>query len=319
AVAATLTIVVLTILMLLSGPRMLTSGLGALSPPSREHVRHVASDCARAVSGYVAGNLLISLIAGFSTLVFLFFAGVPFRTVLALWVGFADLIPLVGATLGAIPAILVAFLHSTPAGIATIIFFVVYQQFENHVLQVTIMAKTVSLNPLVVLVSVLIGVELAGLLGALLAIPVAGVIQVIGRDLYDQRRGRFKDEPTIGTDEVPVSELVERGRAASEGTADDARGEAGEAEPEADDVPAEEKELVPAAVAPGAPAPPPVAAVATVMTGPGEEPSAASPARGPVDAAPGQDDWPVVASSAGDSTDRPTAGADPEPDRQAPE
>ncbi|HEX2063674.1 MAG TPA: AI-2E family transporter, partial [Acidimicrobiales bacterium] len=201
AVAATLTILVLTILMLLSGPRMLSSGLGALSPPTREHVRHVAADCARAVSGYVAGNLLISLIAGFATFVFLFFAGVPFRTVLSLWVAFADLIPLVGATLGAIPTVLVAFLHSTPAGIATIVFFVVYQQFENHVLQVTIMAKTVDLNPLVVLVSVLIGVELFGFLGALLAIPAAGVIQVVVRDIYDERIGRFKAEPTIGEDE----------------------------------------------------------------------------------------------------------------------
>ena len=208
-VAATLTIVVLTILMLLSGPRMLSSGLGALSPPTRRHVSHVASDCAKAVTGYVAGNLLISVIAGTATFFFLLFAGVPFRTVLALWVAFADLIPLVGATLGAIPTILVAFLHSTPAGIATIVFFILYQQFENHVLQVTIMAKTVDLNPLVVLVSVLIGVELTGILGALLAIPVAGVVQVIGRDIYDHRRGRLKEEPTIGHDEVPISETAE--------------------------------------------------------------------------------------------------------------
>jgi len=208
AVAATLTIVVLTILMLLSGPRMLQTGLGALSPPLRHHVRTVAVDAARAVTGYVAGNLLISLIAGAATFVFLFAAGVPFRTVLALWVAFADLIPLVGATLGAIPAVAVAFLHSTAAGVATLVFFVVYQQFENHVLQVTIMARTVDLNPLVVLVSVLLGVELFGLLGALLAIPVAGVVQVVGRDVWDARRGRLKPEPTVGADEVPASQAA---------------------------------------------------------------------------------------------------------------
>ena len=207
AVAATLTVVVLTILMLLSGPRMLQTGLEALSPPTREHVRHVATDSAKAVTGYVAGNLLISVIAGSATFVFLVVAGIPFRGVLALWVAFADLIPLVGATLGAIPTVAVAFLHSTAAGIATIVFFVVYQQFENHVLQVTIMSKTVDLNPLVVLVSVLVGVELSGILGALLAIPVAGIIQVIGRDLYDTRRGRFKEEPTIGAEEIPISEV----------------------------------------------------------------------------------------------------------------
>ena len=207
AVAAVLTIFVLTILMLLSGPRMMRTGLGALSPPNAERVRHVAADCAKAVTGYVAGNLLISVIAGTATFVFLWVADVPFRTVLALWVAFADLIPLVGATLGAIPAVLVAFLNSTSQGIATVVFFILYQQFENHVLQVTIMSKTVDLNPLVVLVAVLIGVELTGLLGALLAIPVAGIIQVLGRDIYDERTGRLKGEPTIGEDHVPVSEM----------------------------------------------------------------------------------------------------------------
>ncbi|MGQ0519667.1 MAG: AI-2E family transporter [Actinomycetota bacterium] len=222
-VAAALTIFVLTILMLLSGPRMLRGGLAALSPPTAEHVRHVASDCARAVTGYVAGNLLISVIAGAASFAFLFFAGVPFRTVLALWVAFADLIPLVGATLGAIPAVIVAFLHSTAAGIATVIFFVLYQQFENHVLQVTIMSKTVDLNPLVVLVAVLIGVELSGILGALLAIPVAGVIQVLARDLYDQRRGRFKPEPTVGAAETPVSAVAGPAPPAPAGGDDPAR------------------------------------------------------------------------------------------------
>ena len=208
AVAAALTIFVLTVLMLLSGPKMMRTGLGALSPPAADRVRHVAADCAKAVTGYVAGNLLISVIAGVATFAFLWAADVPFRTVLALWVAFADLIPLVGATLGAVPAVLVAFLNSTSRGIATVVFFVAYQQFENHVLQVTIMSKTVDLNPLVVLVAVLIGVELTGLLGALLAIPVAGIIQVLGRDIYDERRGRLKDEPTVGQDQVPVSEVA---------------------------------------------------------------------------------------------------------------
>ena len=207
--AALVTIMVLTFLMLLEGPRMLESGLGALSPPTAERVRTVAADAARAVTGYVAGNLLISLIAGFVTYVALRIVGVPFPEVLALWVAFADLIPLVGATLGAVPTIGIAFLHSTTAGIVMIIVFIAYQQFENHVLQVTIMARTVKLNPLTVLVSVLAGVELFGFLGALLAIPAAGVIQVVGRDIYDHRRGRPKPEPTVGVDEVPISEASE--------------------------------------------------------------------------------------------------------------
>ncbi|MEY2568333.1 MAG: hypothetical protein QOE35_2862 [Actinomycetota bacterium] len=208
AIVALVTVLVLAILMLLEGPKLQEGFLNLIDAPHaprrRERVRRVAGDAARAVTGYMAGNLLISLIAGAFTYVWLLIAGVPFKEVLALWVAFADLIPLVGATLGAVPAVFVAFLHSTTAGIGTIIFFVAYQQFENHVLQVTVMSKTVDLNPLAVLVSVLVGVELFGILGALLAIPVAGVIQVIARDIYDERRGRLKPEPTVGTDEVPV-------------------------------------------------------------------------------------------------------------------
>ncbi|MDQ6714743.1 MAG: AI-2E family transporter [Actinomycetota bacterium] len=201
-----LTILVLSILMIVYGPELLEGGLGILSPPRRERVRAVAADCSRALTGYVMGNLLISVIAGVVTFVALLAFGVPFRGVLALWVGFADLIPLVGATLGAIPTVGVAFLHSPTAGFGMIIVYVVYQQFENHVLQVAIMSRTVQINQLFVLVSVLIGVELMGFVGALLAIPAAGVIQVIARDVWDHRRGRFKEEPTIGEDMVPVSE-----------------------------------------------------------------------------------------------------------------
>jgi predicted PurR-regulated permease PerM len=202
---AFLTILVLTFLMLLRGPQ-LTAGILTLIPDRhRERVRVVSADAAKAVSGYMIGNFLISLVAGLAAYAFLLIAGVPSAEVLALWVAFADLIPMVGATLGAIPAVAVAFLHSTPAGIATLIFFIVYQQFENHVLQVTVMSRTVDVNPLTVLVSVLAGIELFGFLGALLAIPMAGVIQVVVRNLYDERRGRLKVEPTVGTDEVPVT------------------------------------------------------------------------------------------------------------------
>jgi predicted PurR-regulated permease PerM len=202
------TVLVLAILMILYGPELLESGLGILGPPKRARVKAVAADCARAITGYVMGNLLISVIAGVLTFFALFAFGVPFRGVLALWVGFADLIPLVGATLGAIPTIAVAFLHSTAAGIGITIFYIVYQQFENHVLQVQIMSKTVDINQLFVLVSVLVGVELFGILGALLAIPAAGVIQVVIRDLWDHRAGKPKEEPTIGEDRTPVSEVL---------------------------------------------------------------------------------------------------------------
>lgn len=199
---AGITVMVLTVLMLLQGPKLGQGALNLLPARHRERVRHVASDAAKAVSGYMAGNLLISLIAGAATYAFLLVTRVPYAEVLALWVAFADLIPLVGATLGALPTVGIAFIHSTPVGIATIVFFVAYQQFENHVLQVTVMARTVNVNPLGILVSVLVGVELFGLLGALLAIPAAGVLQVVIRDLYSHGTGRLRTTPTVGTGEI---------------------------------------------------------------------------------------------------------------------
>lgn len=201
-----ITVLVLTILLVLGGPDLSEAAVNVLPERHRVRVRRVAADAAKAVSGYMFGNVVISIIAGIAAYVFLRIAGVPYPEVLALWVAFADLIPLVGATLGAVPTIGFAFLHSVPAGIAAIVFFVLYQQFENNVLQVTVMARTVNVNALGIFVSVLIGVELFGLLGALLAIPAAGVIQVVVRDLWDEHRGEPKPEPTIGADEVPIVE-----------------------------------------------------------------------------------------------------------------
>ncbi|GAC1315871.1 MAG: AI-2E family transporter [Acidimicrobiales bacterium] len=185
---AVLTIMVMTFLMLLEGPRTLSGAVGLIRPERRERLRRVGHDSARAITGYMAGNLLISVIAAFVTYMGLWAFGVPFRGVAALWVAFADLIPLIGATLGAAPTVLRAFTHSTTAGIGMIIVYVVYQQFENHVIQVAIMSRTVRLSPLAVLVALLAGVQLFGLLGALLAIPVAGIIQVVGKDIYQERQ-----------------------------------------------------------------------------------------------------------------------------------
>jgi predicted PurR-regulated permease PerM len=154
---------------------------------SQERWRRVGYDIYRTVGGYVSGNLLISLIAGTLTTVLLLALGVPFAVALGVIVAVLDLIPLAGATIAAIIIGTVAFLHSITAGIVVVVFFVVYQQIENHFLQPVIYARTVQLSPLAVLISVLIGAKLAGILGALGAIPVAGAIQVI---LLEWQRGR---------------------------------------------------------------------------------------------------------------------------------
>jgi predicted PurR-regulated permease PerM len=156
------TILVLTFLMVLQGPKLVASWLAALPERRQAHVRRVAADCSKAVVGYMTGNLLISVIAGTLTYIVLWIMGVPYKGVVALFVGFADLIPLVGATLGAIVAVGVAALHSLPAALVVLVFFVVYQQAENHLLQPLIMSRTVQLSALAVLVSILLGVELFG-------------------------------------------------------------------------------------------------------------------------------------------------------------
>jgi predicted PurR-regulated permease PerM len=171
----------------------------------RERIHHVGADCAKSITGYISGNLLISVICGGLIYAVLKIMGVPFAGLIAIFVAFADLIPLVGATLGAIVAVTAAAFHSIPALIVVAIFFVAYQQLENHVLQPLILSRTVKLNPLTVIVAILVGVELAGILGALLAIPFAGIIQVIVRDLWDHRKGGLKDEPTTGEEEVPIT------------------------------------------------------------------------------------------------------------------
>jgi predicted PurR-regulated permease PerM len=190
------TIVVLSILLLSQGPTVV-EGLSRLVPPQhRQRARLIGDDIARAMSGYMLGNFLISLIAGVASYAFFRIAGVPYPEVLALWVAFTDLIPLIGATLGAVPTTVLAFLHSTPAGIAAIIFFVIYQQFENNVLQVTVMARTVDVNPLTVLISVLVGIDLFGYVGALLAIPAAGAIQAVLVDLFEWDGNRLTFRPS---------------------------------------------------------------------------------------------------------------------------
>jgi predicted PurR-regulated permease PerM len=156
---------------------------GVIPARRRESVRRVAVDSGRAISGYMVGNLLISLVAGVAAFICLVSLGVPSPVVLALWVAFADLIPLVGAIIGAAVAVIAAFLTSQAAGIIAIIFFVVYQQVENSVLYPAIMSRRVKINPLGVLLSFLLGVEMFGWIGALLAVPVSGAIGVAVKEI----------------------------------------------------------------------------------------------------------------------------------------
>jgi predicted PurR-regulated permease PerM len=189
AVVAVLTIAFLTLFMLLEGPAWVERFLGLLPEEQQPRWRAVGQDIYRVVGGYVAGNLVISLIAGIASTLVLLVLGIQYAVALGLLVALLDLVPLAGATIAAVLVSTVAFIdEGLVKGLIVIAFFVLYQQFENHVLQPLVYGRTVQLSPLAVLIAVLIGAELAGVIGALGAIPVAGTIQVILRDWLAHRK-----------------------------------------------------------------------------------------------------------------------------------
>ena len=186
------TIFVLVLLLLLEGPKMRRGILAQIEPHRAETVTRVAGAVNRAVTGYMLGNLLTSLIAGVVVYVTLLTLGVPFPFLWGLWVALVDFLPMVGGALAGIPTVLFAFGQSVTAGITTLVVFLVYTQVENHVLNPIVMSKTVRISPLLVLIAVLVAASLGSLVGglfggfvaALLAIPAAGALQVLVREAW---------------------------------------------------------------------------------------------------------------------------------------
>jgi len=189
AVVGVVTIIFLTYFMLLEGPRTIAALLGLLPETTRPRYERVARDVYRTISGYVTGNLLISLVAGVLSAAVLFAVGSKYAVALGLLVAILDLIPLAGATLAAIIVSTVVFIETDWLRALIVIgFFIGYQQFENHVLQPLVYGRTVQLSPLAVLCAVLVGAQLAGILGALLAIPIAGSLLAVAREVVNYRR-----------------------------------------------------------------------------------------------------------------------------------
>jgi predicted PurR-regulated permease PerM len=150
--------------------------------------RQLIIDVNHAVADYVLGNIVISVLATIATWTVLTILGVPYALSLGFLVGFFDLIPLVGATLGAIFVGLATVTVDFPtATIVWVAFIIVWQRFEDYVVQPLVYGKALRVNPIVTIVSVLAGASLLGILGALLAIPIAAAIQIILRDWWAHR------------------------------------------------------------------------------------------------------------------------------------
>jgi predicted PurR-regulated permease PerM len=208
-----LTIFVLVLLLLLEGTKMRTGILGLMQPRRAERYSRIAREVSQSVTGYMLGNFLTSIIAGVVVLVTLISLGVPFPFLWALWVALVDFLPMIGGALAGIPVVLFATGHSLTAGVVTLVVFLVYTQVENHVLNPIVMSRTVKVNPLLVLVSILVGAEIGNwiggifgaFVGALLAIPGAGALQVLIREVWQATAPPETAAAAAASDEDPAA------------------------------------------------------------------------------------------------------------------
>jgi predicted PurR-regulated permease PerM len=201
ALFSTLTVVVLTIYFMADLPRLRHNALRLFPAAHRARADHVTGVVVDKVGSYMIGNLLISLIAGISSFIVFTALGMPFTVPLAFAVAVCDLIPTIGATLGAVICALAALLFTDlwPTTVIVVLFFVGYQQLENYLIAPRVMQNTVSLSAAAVLLAGLIGGTVLGLIGALMAIPIAAALKVVmgerlhARDTADTGAARSGD------------------------------------------------------------------------------------------------------------------------------
>jgi predicted PurR-regulated permease PerM len=186
-----LTISILTVYFLFSLPRTERLAESLFRGEHRERNVRILDESLEKVGGYVSGNIFVSVVAGMFAYAAFRFMGLPFAAALGMWVAIADLIPTVGATLGALAAVIVAAFVGWGEVIVVIIYFVVYQQVENYVIVPRVMKRAVDLSPALVIVTVLIGGSLAGFAGALLALPLAAAGKVLVKEVW------FSDHPEM--------------------------------------------------------------------------------------------------------------------------
>jgi predicted PurR-regulated permease PerM len=190
-----LTVLAITFLLLLHGRDYVNLGL-SLTGDRSERYRRVIIEVNRAVAQYVLGNITISVLATIATWIVLSILGVPYALALGFVVGFFDLLPLVGATLGAIVVAVATVTVDFPtATVVWIVFIVVWQRFEDYVVQPLVYGRSLKVNPIVTIVSILAGAALLGILGALLAIPIAAAIQIVLREWWSKRTPQRASAP----------------------------------------------------------------------------------------------------------------------------
>jgi predicted PurR-regulated permease PerM len=205
-IAALATVLTLTFFLLLGSERYVNAGVGLFPEAHQPLVRRLFSRSAGAISGYITGNLAISVICGVTTFIVLLILGMPYAAPLALLVAVLDLIPLVGATLGGALLVVVGLFVEPWKAVVLLVYIVVYQQAEGSVLQPIVYSKAVQLNGLVILIALLVGGQLLGIPGALLAIPVAEIIRIVVTELVAYRRTTQEaNEPVVASSSPPTT------------------------------------------------------------------------------------------------------------------
>jgi predicted PurR-regulated permease PerM len=199
SVFAGVTILVLSLFMIGSGRSWLHWIAARQGPHRDEWLNRLFDRIGNAVGNYVAGALGQALIAAILAYIVLTILGVPYAGSLAVIIFLLDLVPLVGATIGAVLVAVITLFNDFPtATIIWVIWSIVYQQIENSVIQPRIQARAVQVHPFVVLVSVLFGATLFGVLGALLAIPIAAAIEI---SIHEYNA--FRNPPEVGAVQAP--------------------------------------------------------------------------------------------------------------------
>jgi predicted PurR-regulated permease PerM len=200
---AMITLFAFVILLLLEGPKIRNVILISLAPERAKRAEEIGALISKAALGYVVGNLIMSATAGVVVFITLWALNVPFALLFALWVVLVDFLPQVGGALAGIPTVLFAFVQSTSAGVVTLIVFVVYTLAQNHAIYPIVMSRAIKLNPLLVFLAILIGAELGdwaggsfgGLVGVILAIPLAAALHVIVTQWWESSRPAGRESP----------------------------------------------------------------------------------------------------------------------------
>ena len=175
--------VLLAVTLLLDGERLVRNARRLIPPRRQARVDRVGRLAYGVVGRYVAGSLVVAAIAGTAVLIVGLVLGVPLSPLLGAWVALFDLVPQIGGAVGGVPFVFLGFTQSAQTGVICAVFFVLYLQFENHILSPLVVGKAVSLSPPATMIAALVGVSVAGVVGGLLAVPVVGAAKAVYLEL----------------------------------------------------------------------------------------------------------------------------------------